>query len=130
MPNDSEHLALARRDQELIDHLLPDINRFSEWVVVVAFYKAQQIVEAVFFKTNAAKHGQNHENRERLLKTDRRYQQIYKYYRPLWAASAVARYLEDHSSRKEYRSFHDFMPPDQVQATVINHYLHQIEKSA
>jgi hypothetical protein len=130
MPSDSEHLAVAERNQELINHLLPDIKRFGEWITIVAFYRALHIVEAVFFCDHRDKHGRNHETREDMLKRTPRYQQIYKHYRTLWAASTVARYLEDHSASKTYRSFSEYMSPADVQGLILNHYLKQVEKSA
>lgn len=130
MPSDSEHLAVAARNQELINHLLPDIHRFGEWITVVAFYRALHIVEAVFFCDHPAKHGRNHETREDMLKRTKRYQQIYKHYRTLWAASTIARYLEDHSTGTTYASFNDYMSPADVQGLILNHYLKQVEKSA
>lgn len=130
MPTDAEHLAVAKRNQDLINHLLPDINKFGEWVTVIAFYKALHVVEAVFFKDHSAKHGRNHENRERLLKTTKKYQHIYRHYRQLWAASTVARYLEDQTDRTEYKSFDDYLAPDRVQSVILEHHLQQLEKSA
>jgi hypothetical protein len=55
---------------------------------------------------------------------------MYRYYRLLWAASTVARYLEDHSTRQEYKSFSEYLKPGDVQAKVLNHWLRQLEKSA
>ena len=66
MPSDSEHLALAARNQELIDHLLPDIRRFGDWITVVAFYRALHLVEAVFFRDHPDKHGRNHESQKQI----------------------------------------------------------------
>jgi len=130
MPSDSEHLAVAERNQELINHLLPEIKRFGEWITVIAFYRALHIVEAVFFRDHPNKHGHNHEGRENILKKTKRYQHIYKNYRVLWAASTVARYLEDHTCGKTYASFNDYLSPADVQGLILNHYLKQVEKSA
>src|SRR2546421_1473890 len=102
MPTEASHFLLAAHNQDLIDHLLKDIDQFADWVTTVAFYKAVHLVEAVFSRDPHIKHGRTHEHREQCLKSDRRYSNIYKNYRPLWAASTVARYLEDHSSRQEY----------------------------
>jgi hypothetical protein len=130
MPSAEEHLTVAERNQKLIDHLLPDIEQFAEWITVIAFYKALHIVEAVFYRTHSSKHGRNHEDRERLLKTTNRYKNIYKFYRPLWAASTVARYLEDQSCKKGYKSFSEYLKPSDVEEKILKHYLGQLEKSA
>ncbi len=130
MPSDAEHLAVAERNQQLIDHLLPDISRFGDWITVIAFYRALHLVEAVFFRNHPNKHGHNHESRENMLKRTPRYKHIYKHYRTLWAASTVARYLEDRSSGTTYASFADYLSPADVQGLILNHYLKQVEKSA
>ena len=58
MPSDSEHLAVAERNLVLINHLLPEINPFGDWLTVIAFYRALHLVEAVFFRNHPNKHGQ------------------------------------------------------------------------
>lgn len=127
MPDKAAHLAVAQRNQTVLDYLLQNPDACSEWVVTVAFYKALHLVEALFFHDGQG-HGVNHENRDHLLKTNRRYSHIYKHYRPLWAASVVARYLED-ACGKGYSCFSDFIKPDRIQSEFLNHRLHQIESS-
>lgn len=128
MPSEDAHLEVALRNQEAIDYLSAEIGHFSAWVTTVAFYKALHIVEAVFANDPRIGHGQSHEARERHLKTNRRDGHIYKHYRPLWAASMVARYLE--SGGKHYGSFSDYCDPEQVKSEFLSHRLRQIEKSA
>ena len=131
MPSEAAHLALARQNQDLIDHLLPELNRFADWVSVVAFYKALHIVEALFSHEPSIRHGGNHEVRERHLKTNGKFKEIYKHYRPLWAAATVARYLADPSTKgTEYKCFTDYLTPAAVQAKILNHYLRRLQNSA
>src|SRR5207247_2383093 len=119
MPSDLEHLALAEHNRQLLDHLAPDIGRFGDWITVVAFYRAFHLIEAMFFRDHPDKHGRNHETRDNMLKRTKRYHHIYKHYRVLWAASTVARYLEDHSAGKTYPSFNDYLSPADVQALIL-----------
>jgi uncharacterized membrane protein len=128
MPDKDCHLELARRNQVLIDLLLPAINDHSDWITTVAFYKALHIVEAIFNGNKDIQHGQSHPRREHFLKTDRRYQHIYRHYRPLCAASMIARYLEN--DNRTVASFSQFLSPEGVKSEILNHRLRQIENSA
>lgn len=125
MPNELSHLALANHNQELLAELIPKIDKFPDWVATVAFYKALHVVEAVFASETPVRHGVDHPNRERCLKADKRYTHIYRHYRPLYAASMVARYMQD-----GHTSFADYMNPQTVIQTLLNHDLHQLETSA
>lgn len=128
MPDTQCHLAMARRNQEVIQQFLGGGNRHPEWLAVVAFYKALHVVDAVLFADNPVRHGGSHHNRERILKTTPRYQEIFTHYRPLYAASLVGRYLEfDHS---QFTCFADYMAPDFVVGTLLNQHLRQVEKLA
>ncbi|MFH1023462.1 MAG: hypothetical protein V1809_08730 [Planctomycetota bacterium] len=128
MPTEAAHIALAARNQKTIDYLLNDISAHSEWITTIAFYRALHIVEALFSKDPRARHGTSHERRDHLLKSDKRYSHIYKHYRPLWAASVVARYLEDRVHT--YGCFSEYLTPEQIKTEILGHRLCQIEKSA
>ena len=128
MPNKECHLAIAKRNQELIDDLIARGNTHPEWVAEIAFYKALHIVDAVLFMNHSDKHGGSHDSRGRILKTTHRYQNIYNHYRPLFAASLVGRYLE-HSSNG-CKCFADYMSAQEVVEKLLNHHLKQLEKSA
>ncbi len=127
MPTAEEHLAIARRNERTLTYLLKDPRHHSEWIATVAFYTALHYVEAVFYCDMERTHGHNHETRDHLLKSDRRYQNIYRHYRPLWEASVVARYME---LQGETRLFSEYLPPDQVEAQLVDHRLHQLKRSA
>ena len=129
MPDKTAHIALAKHNQDTIDYLLPEIERFSDWITTVAFYKALHLVEAVFAENPKIRHGRNHEARDNFLKHTKKYSNIWKHYRPLWAASMVARYLEDRDTGKDCGSFRDFLSPERVRAEMLNHRLRQVEKS-
>lgn len=116
MATEADHIALANKNHAVLVHLLEDVEKFPEWVAVTAFYKALQIVEAVFVH----KHGRScHGHPERLNALKRRgYEEEHKHFRVLWAASSVARYLHDAGSGRSYCSFTDYMAPDRVRKFV------------
>jgi hypothetical protein len=128
MPDKDCHLAVARRNQELIDRLLAAGNTHPEWIAVIAFYKALHIVDAVLFVNHPDKHGGSHENRNRISKTTIRYQNIYRHYRPIFSASLIGRYLED--NYQSHHCFAEYMSSEDVVNTILNHHLKQLEKSA
>jgi hypothetical protein len=125
MPNETSHLSLANHNQDLLDKLVGEIDEFPDWVATVAFYKALHVVEAVFACENPARHGADHPSRERILKMDSKYAHIYRHYRVLYAASMVARYMQDSQT-----DFTSYLSPQQVIDTLLKHRLHEVEKSA
>jgi hypothetical protein len=131
MPSKDAHLSAARENQLAIEHLCK-VDQFPGWVTTVAFYKALHVIEALFAVdgAGAAGHTDRHEQRNTLLKKTKRYQQLWKFYRPLYQASLVARYLRENQNVPTYEVFAKYMPPDVVKGRVLGHYLKQIEKSA
>ena len=120
MPNEDSHITLAIHNQKVIDYLIKDSEEYSDWITTVAFYKALHIIEAIFFKDKVIGHGHSHEDRERFLKNNKKYSHIFKNYRPLWAASMIARYLDNPSKRGVvYTNFSDFQTPDKVTSEII-----------
>jgi hypothetical protein len=128
MPNKDCHLAVARRNQAVIDQFLANGNTHPEWVAIVAFYKALHIVDAVLFANHSDKHGGSHDNRNQILKTTTRYQNLYRHYRPLFSASLVGRYLE--TDQQQFRCFDDYLSAADVVSILLDHHLRQLEKSA
>ena len=113
---------MAAKCQATIDYLLLERDNHPEWIAVIAFYKALHLVETLFAHDKAS-HSRNHESRESLLKSDRRYKNIWEHYRVLWTISTVARYLSS------VESFAEYMSPEDVEKEVIRHRLNQVEKS-
>jgi hypothetical protein len=128
MATEADHIALANKNHDVLMHLVKDIDRFPEWVTVAAFYKAVQIIEAVFVHQHGrCCHG--HQKRLDALKS-RGYQVLHKHYRVLWGASSVARYLYDTTSDKSYSSFASYLPPDRVYKAILKRRLVGIECEA
>ena len=71
----------------------------------------------------------DHRRRSEILKSDTRYDSVYRHYHALWNASCIARYLSD-LKHTEYRTYADFLKPSDVPAQMVNHRLHQVEESA
>ena len=130
MASESDHVTLANKNHDTLVYLLDKPQQFSEWITTIAFYKAVHIVEAVFSRDPNIKHCHDHGSRNGRLSADHRYRQIYKHYRPLWQASTIARYLSDNESNTQYRSFSDYLKPDQVIPEIVKHRLRSIEQSA
>jgi len=129
MPNEQTHLQIARRNQALIDHLLSLEDTFPEWIVIVAFYKALHLVDALFDR-HLQKDGQSHKNRDRILKTTKRYAHIFRHYSPLRHASELARYASHLSDDSPgYNTYKDYLSLELVKSEILGHRLAQIEKT-
>lgn len=128
MATEADHIALANRNHEALLHLLRDVDRFPEWVTVVAFYKAVQIVEAVFVHERG-RCCQGHQKRLDALKA-RGYAGIHNHYWVLWSASSVARYLFDTTAEQGYSSFSDYLSAESVVKRIIKRRLHGLECEA
>jgi hypothetical protein len=128
MSSETEHLKLALHNIEVLAYLR-DRPDFCDWTATVAFYTAVHVVEAVFFHDRQRigfSHIQNHEERERILKSIKSYQNLYKHYRPLASASVVARYLRSENQK----GLCEYMNHSQVEDTLIKHHLGQLIKTA
>ena len=112
MAASKDHIALANKNHNALLHLLDDAGRFPEWVATIAFYKAVHVVEAVFRQT-LGKNCTTHQQRLAQLKHPK-FEEIFKDYRPLWAASCVARYLHDNDGNQAYKTFDDYIPSDKA----------------
>ena len=132
MPSKEAHLSAARENQHALDYLCERIQDFPAWATTVTFYKALHVVEALFAADGAGVggHTDEHKERNRLLKTTPRYHQIWKFYRLLFQASLIARYLRENENTPTYEVFSKWLPPEAVTRLVVGHWLRQIEKSA
>lgn len=128
MPDAATHIALAQRNQLCLDYLRPKISDYPEWVVVVAFYRALHLVEAVFASLPTPFHSPDHSDRRVKLFSDNRFKNLREHYRPIERASKVARYLADGSN--SYSSFSAYLSATQVEHQILNHRLRQVQASA
>ncbi len=126
MPSKATHISAAQENQVTLDYLCERIDDHLPWVTTVAFYRAVHIVEAVL-ADDADGHSDSHKARNDVLKSQRKYQHIWRNFRPLYNVSCVARYL---GKDPNYKGFSDYMPTAEVKSKVLNHYLSQIEQSA
>lgn len=111
-----DHIALANKNHEALLYLLREPGQFPEWITTVAFYKAVQLVEAVF-REQLGRNCHTHKDRLRALKQPK-FKDIFRHYRPLWAASCVARYLHDNDSGAAYSTFSDYISPEKVEEKI------------
>lgn len=88
MATEAEHRQQAQHNQDCLNSI--DVNKFPDWAVTVAFYKAVHLVEMLFAKKSIGHLSGRHTSRNNLLKNQ--YPSLWKDYRPLYAFSRVARY--------------------------------------
>ena len=132
MPSKEAHVRAALENKKAIDYLGERVDDFPQWVVTIAFYKALHIVEAVFAgdpKSTQA-HTDDHHSRNRVLKRDRRYEKLWRHYRPLYNDSLIARYLRDNDNQPTFDVFSQYLNPDDVRKKHLDHNLVQIVKTA
>jgi len=132
-----DNIELANRNHETLMFLVKEIGSHSEWVATIAFYKAVQVIEAVF-DAHLKIHSHGHDSRIETLKSPI-FRRLFTPFRPLFAASLVARYLQDNSSKKidekpnspvRYRSFSDFLSPADVVNRLLKKRLHVLEQES
>lgn len=128
MPSESDHLVLAAHNQDTVDFLLTGGDRFPDWVVTVAFYKALHLVDAMLDRLEG-KHGVDHRTRSTILRGNRRYLNVLKHYNALKEASVVARYLSARRGPRSYRTFADYCPPQRVKSEYVDGRLKELQKS-
>lgn len=132
MPNKTAHLRAARKNADTIEYLKERFDDFPEWVVTVAFYRALHIVEAVFHddEKSPVDHTDQHSQRNHCLKTTKRYQKLWRHYRPLYNDSMVARYLQQHGSGEPVEVFSSYLSTEKIEGIHLKHNLHQVERTA
>lgn len=134
MASEIDHINLANKNHDTLAYLVQQADKHSEWVATVAFYKAVQVVEAVF-ASHLKTHSHGHDSRIADLKRPA-YSELFKAYRPLYVASLIARYLEDSASAKldgkkpntkSYRCFADYLSSDEVIKRLLGKRLKTLE---
>jgi hypothetical protein len=123
-----DHVALANRTHETLECLIAAGPKHSPWIATVAFYKALHVIEAMF-ATLSMRRSTSHDDRERQLRSQRRFDHIFKHYRSLQTTALIARYLSD-TKGQAFKSFEDYMPGSTVLSEVVHHRLQQVEVSA
>ena len=128
MPSESDHIALANKNQQTLEFLMTDAEKHPEWIATVSFYKALQIIEAVFARDPDVPSRSDHNTRLEELKTRQKYQPIFKHYRVLWQTSTIARYLCDTTRKRSYREFTDHIPAIEVVSKIVKKRLRTVEQ--
>ena len=128
MPTELAHIAQANRCQKVLAYLCQGQEDLSDWAAVLAFYKALHVIEAVFAVDQNILHGRHHTQRAKYLKS-KKYQDLWRSYRPLLAAARVARYLEDDKG-KAHATFNAYLPPGSLASQLLMPNLVVLEKTA
>lgn len=132
MASEIDHITLANRNHEALAALLASPNDHPEWVTTIAFYKALQIVEAMFAFRGIA-HSNGHQRRLDILRDNKNgFQSIYKHYKRLIEASEIARYL---SSRFDgdirgapFQTYNQYRSMENVKQKLLQDSLMNIEQ--
>lgn len=131
MPGLQSHLAQAEHNEGYINFVRqhdPD-GEFLDWRVTGAFYAAVHYVEALVFrdKPNRKEHCASHDERNWILRNEKRYEFIWRQYRVLMEAAQFARYLSH--NQKQLNDFREYFSPDSVKE-LENVYLSRLRASA
>jgi len=133
MPNFEVHEAATLRNQKVLDCLLENDDHspddFAHWEITNAFYKALHLVEALFSQAKRPFHSKDHQERNRRLRDIKKYEHIWKHYRPLFETSMAARYSVDPSTGKDLLDLNAYLSGRSTRAKFIDHHLRQIENS-
>ena len=128
MPSEQDHAALAAHNQDTIDYLLNAGEKFADWVVTVAFYRAVHLVDAMLDHIDGA-HGVDHAHRSDLLRANRSYANVLMHYNALKEASTIARYLSDRRGSRSFKTFSDYCKPNRVKPDFVDGRLNELRKS-
>ena len=128
MPAEKDHQALAQHNQDTIDYLLAGGDRFPDWIITVAFYKALHVIDAMFAR-HFDGHGVDHRIRGEYLKKDNRYRLIYRHYKALKEASSAARYLSETCVGGSYKTFTNYATMEDVKNEFLRFRLAKLEQS-
>ncbi len=131
MANETSHIALANRNHDALCVLLNATEEHPEWVATIAFYKALQVVEALFANSGLG-HGHGHSKRLEILQDRRNGCSAFcKHYEALLEASEVARYLGARSmSGTGFASFSGYMTMEEVKSDLLAKRLMNVEMHA
>jgi len=131
MATPDAHITKAIHNIKTIALLSQDLTK-KDWIVTVAFYSALHIVDAVLFCTQEGyqKHGQSHDKREGIIKSDNKLKKIWDCYRPLLNHSIIARYLQGPKTPLDIAVDFDKVMPDEKLTTFIKERLGGIINSA
>lgn len=119
-----EHVAKWKHNRDFLA-TIPD--KYCDWTVTVAFYTAVHAVEAVFAK-DSVQHEGSHKGRNQILKLRSRYHTVWRNFRPLWAASQVARYHCDTGPSPD--PYDGWISPEDVKMRFVQKNLGAVEALA
>lgn len=90
MPDQQKHLAQARRNEDLYNHLAQVAPQFVDWQITALFYAALHYIDA--YLAIKSVHPNNHEERNQYMGMVSHLKPIYVQYQDLQNRSRDARY--------------------------------------
>lgn len=88
MAHEADHDAKWKHNRRFLETIPSD---YPDWLVTVLFYAAVHTVESLFARDRKPSSDSHHDRRS-LLRSENRYQKIWKNYRALDEASQICRY--------------------------------------
>ncbi len=110
-----EHLAQWRHNRDLLPTLDP---AYPDWIVTVTFYAALHAVSGLLLHDGVP--ARTHAAVNATVRDVRRYQQVRRFYLPLYEKSQDARYSADPAK---------WVATDQLQRLIIERHLYPLERS-
>ena len=86
-----QHLAKAQRNEQLSSELKQLPEQYPEWQIITVFYAAVHLVQA-YLRDKTKLYPQTHEERDRLISSEKALNPIYANYQELKRLSVTARY--------------------------------------
>lgn len=86
-----QHLAKAQRNERLSTELWQLPEQYPEWQIITVFYAAVHLVQA-YLRDKTKLYPQTHEERDRLISSEKALNPIYANYQELKRLSVTARY--------------------------------------
>jgi len=122
MPNEAQHLDTAFKNKNAMSFLLTQAEKFPEWVAVTAFYSALHIVDAGLYN-KYDEHGRTHLERNQIIK--KKNPPLWKFYKRLYDASIIARYLQDDAG-SVHLNFLSVYPIENVREKIAKEFLEKV----
>jgi hypothetical protein len=116
MANPSNHLQQWKHNRAFLAWIPSD---FSDWFITATFYTALHAVD-VLLRADGVPRATSHQSRNAILRETKRYESIWKRYRPLYDLSQSVRYL---AAPKTWISY------QQADSLILARYLYPIESS-
>jgi hypothetical protein len=116
MANYQQHLTQWKHNRSLLGSIS---TTYPDWIVTVAFYVALHATDSLLAHDGISR-VHSHDTRNNVLMQTRRYEHIWRHYRPLHDLSRRIRYLAEPGI---------WVPADRIPHDILERYLYPLELS-